>query len=72
MSTAFFVRPSPIIGVIYGQIGHISEDGKHRWGIVEEFTSIYSMHIDNKGLIWLLTPQGPYVVYPELLQVQLR
>ena len=51
-----------------GQIGHILSDGDHRFGYIEEFTNIYSLHVDREGFLWILSPSGPYVVYPEHLR----
>jgi hypothetical protein len=51
-----------------GQIGHISSDRKHRFGLIEEFTSVYNLTVDDQGFLWILSASGPYVVYPEHLR----
>ena len=51
-----------------GQVGHIDSSGEHKFGIIEEFTAVYDITIDDKGFLWLLSASGPYVVYPEHLR----
>lgn len=51
-----------------GQIGQISSEREHRFGLVEEFTSVYNLTVDDQGLLWILSASGPYVVYPEHLR----
>ena len=51
-----------------GQVGHITSNGEHTFGMIEEFTAIYDITIDDKGFLWLLSASGPYVVYPEHLR----